>query len=217
MMERSYCPLCARRKPERFCPAKGEKICAVCCGEGREVTIDCPSDCTYLIAAHRYEQEHRPPLAESELPFPTVEFSKQLIYERQPVLAGLSRIILNSAAERHELADLDVLAAITALTETYRTLVSGIYYEKPPDSPLAGVLYAALEEFLRNYKQQESQKLAAAPLKDTEIFHLLVFLARVGRTRTNLRPRSRLFLEFLRAQFPSEETRPAEASRIIIP
>src|SRR2546430_17653885 len=52
------CPICDRRKPARFCPAKGEKICAVCCGTEREVTIDCPSDCSYLIAAHRYESKH---------------------------------------------------------------------------------------------------------------------------------------------------------------
>ena len=38
------CPICEKRPPKRFCPAKGEKICAVCCGREREVTIDCPPD-----------------------------------------------------------------------------------------------------------------------------------------------------------------------------
>src|SRR6185437_3901085 len=49
------CPICEKRKPKRFCPAKGEKICAICCGTYREVTIDCPVDCPHLIAARRYE------------------------------------------------------------------------------------------------------------------------------------------------------------------
>ena len=40
------CPICEKRPAKRFCPAKGEKICAICCGEGREVTIDCPMDCS---------------------------------------------------------------------------------------------------------------------------------------------------------------------------
>jgi len=53
------CPICEKRKAARFCPAKGEKICAVCCGIEREVTIDCPSDCSYLVAAHRYENDHQ--------------------------------------------------------------------------------------------------------------------------------------------------------------
>src|SRR2546429_6036822 len=39
-------------------PAKGETICAICCGTGREVTIDCAPDCPHLAAAHRYEDEH---------------------------------------------------------------------------------------------------------------------------------------------------------------
>jgi hypothetical protein len=53
------CPLCEKRKAKRYCPAKGEMICAICCGEKREVSIDCSSDCPYLIAAHRWEREHR--------------------------------------------------------------------------------------------------------------------------------------------------------------
>ena len=57
MTERPTCAICAKRRPERFCPAKGEKICAPCCGREREVTLDCPPDCAYLIAAHRYEQQ----------------------------------------------------------------------------------------------------------------------------------------------------------------
>ena len=35
------CPICENRKAARFCPAKGENICAVCCGTEREVTISC--------------------------------------------------------------------------------------------------------------------------------------------------------------------------------
>jgi hypothetical protein len=49
------CAICEKRKAERFCRAKGEKICAVHCGAEREVHIDCPSDCSYLISVHRYE------------------------------------------------------------------------------------------------------------------------------------------------------------------
>ena len=67
MTERSLCPICSKRRPERFCPAKGKKICAVCCGTEREVTLDCPTDCNYLIKAHQYEREHRQPLTEDQM------------------------------------------------------------------------------------------------------------------------------------------------------
>src|SRR6266699_4156288 len=71
-------PICEKRKAARFCPAKGEKICAVCCGTQREVTIDCPSDCSYLVAAHRYEDGHQrslpaaTPLLDEKIPPATV-------------------------------------------------------------------------------------------------------------------------------------------------
>jgi hypothetical protein len=217
MTENFRCPICGKRKPERFCPAKGEKICSVCCGTEREVTLDCPADCSYLIAAHRYEQGHRPQLAESEIPFPKVELSRETIYEQQPAIAGLGRCILDFWAERRELADPDVLTALEALAETYRTLVSGIYYAKPPENPLAAALYAALEQFLQGYKQQEHQQPGLAPLKDADAFQVLVFLARMQRGRANGRPRSRIFLNLLLAELPPPQAPAQESSRIILP
>lgn len=217
MAEHPICPICKKRRPQRFCPALGEKICAVCCGTEREVTLDCPADCPFLVAAHRYEEEHRKPPPESDLPFGDVEFSSDLIYDHQPLLSGLGYAIAKFAAEHRELADPDVLDALTALAETYRTLLSGIYYEKAPAGPLPAALYTALGGFLQDYKKQEAERAGFTTLKDTDVFHVLVFLARLGRSRTNGRPRSRIFLEFVRAQFPqSEELQPAP-SRIILP
>jgi hypothetical protein len=227
MSERPICPICEKRRPERFCPAKGEKICSICCGTEREVTLDCPPDCSYLIAAHRYEQEHRKPLAESEMPFPKVEFSPNLIHEREPVVSGLGHTILKFSAGWPELSDLQALSAIAALAETYRTLASGIYYEKPPSESLANALYAALGAFVQDYKRRESERPVPAVLpgagkgslgiRDDEVFYLLVFLARMVRMRTNGRPRARIFLQFLRAQFPQADAVQPEPSRIIIP
>ncbi len=233
MSEPPVCPICEKRRPERLCPAKGEKICAVCCGTEREVTLDCPPDCPYLLAAHRYELEHRKPLAENEVPFPTVEFSPNLIYDREAVVSGFGSTVLKFAHSRPELSDLQVLAAASALADTYRTLSSGIYYENPPAEPLAGALYAALGNFVQDYKKQEQSSAATTlgrtavprpatpagttPLKDTEIYHLLVFLARMVRMRTNGRPRARQFLQFLRTQFPPSAEAETPRSRIIIP
>jgi len=214
--ERPTCAICGKRRPERFCPAKGEKICAVCCGREREVTLDCPPDCAYLIAAHRYEQEHRKPLAESEIPFPSVEFSPNLIYQREPFVSGLAFAVSQFAAQNPELTDQTALTAITALAETYRTLVSGIYYEKAPALQPAAGLYAALAGFIQDYKKKETERVGFSTLKDSEIFHVLVFLARLARNWTNGRPRARIYLQFLRGQFPQASSEP-ERSRIIAP
>lgn len=216
MPERPTCAICSKRRRERFCPAKGEKICAPCCGREREVTLDCPPDCAYLIAAHRYEQEHRKPLAETEIPFPGVEFSSNLIYEREAFVSGLAFTVSQLAANYSDLTDEQALTAITALGETYRTLVSGIYYERPPGTFPAAALYSAMASFIQDYKKKESERVGFSIIKDSEIFYSLVFFARFIRNWTNGRPRARIYLHFLRGQFPHQELQP-EPSRIIAP
>ncbi len=211
------CSLCNKRKPERYCPAKSEKICTVCCGTEREVTLDCPSDCAYLVAAHRYEDEHRKPVPVEEIPFPDLELPRDLIHERESVVAGLVFALLKFAAGQPSLTDRDALTALAALAETYRTLGSGIYYEKPPDAALPRGLYDELAKFIEDHKKQDAERAGFTTLRDSEVFHLLVFLLRVGRSRTNGRPRARGFLEFLRAQFPRVAGIEREAPRIILP
>jgi hypothetical protein len=214
---KGICPICEKRRAERYCPAKGEKICAIDCGTGREGSIDCPSDCSHLVAAHRWEQDHPKPLSESEIPFPDVSFPGDLIHTRQAVLSGIGYTVLTYSADQRSLSDADVLTAAQALAEAYRTLLSGIYYEKPPDNPVAAGLYAAFAKFFQDEKKHQAEHPEFPPLKDSEIFHLLVFFLRLGRLRSNGRPRTRAFIEFLRAQFPREAGIAKEEPRIIMP
>ena len=217
MAVKNICPICNKRRAERYCPAKGEKICAIDCGTEREVTIDCPSDCTYLVRAHSWEQSHPKPLVESDVPFADVSFPSDLIHTRQAILSGLGYTVLVYAADHRSLSDPDVFAAVQAMAETRRTLLSGIYYEKPPGYPVALGLYAALAKFIEEEKKHTAEHPEFPALKETEIFHLLVFFLRFGRLRSNGRPRTRAFIEFLRSQFPAEAGVPKEESRIILP
>jgi hypothetical protein len=210
------CTFCEKRKAERFCPAKGEKICAVCCGKEREVSIDCPSDCSYLLAAHRYEDQHQRSLP-AETPLLDVKIPQDVIHMQQNALSGIAFTVAKFSALQPTLTDSDVLAALEALAETYKTLSSGIYYEKPPDALLSRELYAGLAQFLNEAKQQPAERLGTPPLKDSEVFSLLVFLYRMGLLRTNGRPRARRYVEFLRSQFPAAPELKREESRIIVP
>jgi hypothetical protein len=208
------CAICEKRPPKRYCPAKGEKICAICCGREREVTIDCPSDCPHLIAAHRYEAEHRKPLSADDYPDRDVQVREEFVYERWPVITGLAGTILNFQIQHKDLNDGAVCAAIEALAETLRTLGTGIYYEKPPDAPLARALYGQAAEFLQEFRMGDAGRAGIPPLRDSDAFQLLVFLLRVARQETNGRSRSRAFLGFLHARFPLPAK---DAPRIIIP
>ncbi len=99
------CPICEKRKAARFCPAKGEKICAVCCGTERELTIDCPSDCSYLVAAHRYEDEHRRSLP-ADTPLLNEKIPQDIVYIHQQLMAALAFSIAKFCAVQPATPDL---------------------------------------------------------------------------------------------------------------
>jgi len=209
-----FCPICRKRKPGRFCPAKAEKICAVCCGTEREVTIDCPVDCGYLTAAHRYEDQH-PRTLPPDTPLLDVRIASDVVHANGQLLSAVAFTIAKFCAQQSRATDPDVLASLQALAETYKTLSSGIIYEQRPAIPVQGELYDALSAFLADTKQKVVQ--SSGRFKDSEIFPLLVFLFRMGLLRANGRPRSRRFIEFLRGQFPGDQDLKREESRIIVP
>jgi len=210
------CAICEKRKAVRFCPAKGEKICAVCCGTEREVAIDCVADCSHLLAAHRYENGHRRAIP-ADTPLLDVEMPRDIVHTQQKLIAALAFAVAKFCAVQPVATDPDVLAALQALAETRRTLISGIFYEKPPDAPLPRELYAAVGTLLAEIKKQQAERAGAVPLRDADIFQVVVFLYRMALMRTNGRPKSRKFIHFLRAQFPQVKELQKEESRIFVP
>jgi hypothetical protein len=209
------CPICQKRKAGRFCPAKAEKICAVCCGTEREATIDCPADCAYLLSAHRYEEQH-PRSLPANTPLLEVRLSSDIVHRQPQLLSAMAFTIAKFCAAQPAATDPDVLAALQALAESYKTLIAGIVYEQPPAAALQHELYDALAAFFTEAKQQPEQA-SLGSIKDGDIFQLLVFLFRMGILRTNGRSRSRRFIEFLRGQFPGAQELKREESRIIVP
>ena len=210
------CPICEKRKPERFCPAKGETICAVCCGTEREVSIDCPFDCTYLQRARRQDEASRKPISWKDMPMGDVRIPPDLVDDRRDLVAGLSLSLLEFARQNPAAHDSDAATAFAALAETYRTLTSGLYYEKPPEGGLPRALYAHLAQSLEKLKKETAEAAGFPAAKDSEIFLILVFFLRFAKARSNTRPRSRAFLDFLRQEFP-QAAPPAEAPRIVLP
>jgi len=210
------CPICEKRKVGRFCPAKGEQICAVCCGTEREVSITCPADCAYLAAAHRYEDQHK-----REVPAGTPFLEERLppgtLHTHQPLMAALAFTIAKTCMSQPAATDRDALAALRTLAESYKTLVSGIYYEKIPDIPVQREIYTALTALLDDLKQKQAAAGTSETLKNEDIFYVVIFLFRMGLLRGNGRPRSRRFIEFLRGQFHEAEELKREETRIILP
>ena len=216
------CAICEIRKEKRFCPAVHGRICPQCCGEQREVTLDCPRDCPYLQHAREYEKPRTADQLDRESMFLQVEISEQFIYEREELLLGLSYALAKAAQADRGLNDRDLIAALSALSTSYERLVnSGLHYEQPLTSGAQLAVAAQVEEMLKQFHEAEEKELGFSRLRDSEVLKALVFLVRLGYGRTSGRPKSRAFIDFLLAQFPEKQSAvvtPQEAgSRIIVP
>jgi len=215
------CPICSIRKQKRFCPAVHGRICAQCCGEQREITLDCPSDCVYLQQARAHEKPRELSELDQSALFPEIEISEQFLYERQQLILGLSYALARIARADRSLRDADVAAALAAVARRYETLVkSGILYDQAVTNPVQQAVVVELQRMLQEYQQTEQKHLGYIRVRDSEVLRALVFLLRMGIGRTSGRPRSRAFIEFLFAQFPENNTPligSEAASSIIVP
>lgn len=169
------------------------------------------------MAARRYEAEHRQAPSAQAVPFADVEFSPEILRRHPDAISAIGLGILAFAQQNGAVRDPEVLTAVRALAETYRTLESGIYFERPPDEPQARALYAHMGGALEDYRKQPPPQGRFTTIKDSEIFRLLVFFLRLGAREANGRPKSRAFLDFLSAQFPAPAATEREAPRIILP
>jgi hypothetical protein len=216
------CVICEIRKEKRFCPAVHGRICPQCCGEQREVTLDCPSDCPYLRQAREHEKPRSADQIDPAGLFLQVEFSDQFMYEKEHLLMGLTYALAKAARADHTLHDQDLIAALSMLATIYeRRLNSGLVYEPPLTSEPQRRAVAEIENMVKEYREAEQKHVGYSTLRDSEVLKALVFLVRLGYGRTSGRPKSRAFIEFLYTQFPEKESAvvtPQEAgSRIIIP
>lgn len=210
------CPICKRRKAKRFCPAKAENICTVCCGTEREVTIDCPSDCPYLIESRRHEHGRRE-VDWASVPFADNHIASSFVAGHEHLILALGYAICLYARDNAAATDSDAIAGLKALAETYQTLSNGIYYENPPDSLLQRGIYDSLKVAIEDYKKAGGRDPAFESLRDSEIRDALIFLTQLGATRTNGRPKGRAFLDLLRSQFKSDEFQKPSSKLLVVP
>lgn len=143
-MSAHACPVCRARKGKRACPAKGDVICAACCGSQRRVTIACPDDCVFLTGAHATgwagrETEQRRDLRRLA-PF------LERLDDNQARLFFLTVAGLHGLRADHPGLDDHLLGeALGALRRTVETRVKGVLYEHAPDDLRASGLIRAIE------------------------------------------------------------------------
>jgi hypothetical protein len=216
------CAICEIRKEKRFCPAVHGRICPQCCGERREVTLECPLDCQYLLQAREHEKPRSADQIDPAGLFLQVEVSDKFMYEKEHLLMGLTYALAKAARADRSLHDQDLIATLSMLAQSYeRRVNSGLVYEQRLTSDSQRRAAAEVETMVKEYREAEQKHVGFSSLHDSDVLKALVFLLRLAHGRTSGRPKSRALVQFLFAQFPEKESAvvtPQEAgSRIILP
>jgi hypothetical protein len=208
------CPLCQSRSAKRLCPAKGDKICPICCGTKREVEIDCPSDCAYLRSGRDYEAEKRAP--DPELAAKAYRFDDAFIHKMAPLLNALSIAVLQERAQSRWLVDNDVIEALKALRVTLQTLSSGLYYESMPTDPVRQSLFRRIKDIL-DQAMAPQESIEEPALKVSEALDVLEFLTFAAQVHSSVRPKTRRYLDWLATMAPPEAALEQPSSGLILP
>jgi len=216
------CAICSIRKGKRFCPAAHGHICPQCCGEQRELTLDCPSDCVYLQQARQHEgPRHMDELPKEEM-FPAIEVPEEFLQANQVLLFGVWSTISDCYAADRSLTDREVIRALTNMAKGLQTRMnSGLVYEEALPGLTQQAILDALGQFLKEFREIERDRAGYAALKDAAVLRMLVFTLRFAHSQTSGRPRSRRFLDFLRERFADSQSSIIAAdepsSRLIVP
>lgn len=215
------CAICEKRKEKRFCPAIHGRICPQCCGEQREVTLDCPSECVYLQQARQHEKPRSLETLDRNALFPNVAIGDQFLYEQEHLILGLSFALAKSAKADRSIRDSDLIATLTALARSHETLAnSGLHYDAPVTNIRHQAIASEVHKMLKEYREAEQKHVGHSRLSESDVLRALVFLLRLALSRTSGRPKSRAFVDFLFQQFPEQQSviaAPDEANRIIVP
>ena len=97
---------------------------------------------------------------------------------------------------------------------------SGLVYEIPSTSIGPQAVIAEVHKMVKEYREAEQKHLGYSRLKDGDVLKALVFILRMAYGRTSGRPKARVFIDFLFAQFPDKPSKAAPdevGSRIITP
>jgi hypothetical protein len=168
------------------------------------------------VASREYDEGRRQ-VDWSKVPFADVNIPFEFAQSHAALLAALLSSIWEYARDHRQVVDTDVITALQALAETYRTLSSGLYYEKPPDYLYQRKLYYVLKATLEKFKQAKTQRLGLSTTRNGEVRDALIFLTQFGAARENGRPKGRAFLDLIRTQVGPEAAAKPASNMVLLP
>ncbi len=192
------CIICETRKPRRHCPGVQGDICSICCGNEREVTINCPLSCPYLQEARLHEKLL--PWDPATAPNADIDVPEYFLRQHNELMLYFGIGLFAGVAESGSAVDSDIREALDSLTRTYRSLNSGIVYESLPVNPFAATVHKVMQNHIQNY-QAKLKESGKPELRDAVVLAILVVYQRIALSNNNGRAKGRVFIGFLGQQF----------------
>lgn len=189
------CTLCETRKPRRFCPGTNSQICAPCCGEARENTVDCPIGCEYLLEAR--EHEHYVLVDPNSIPNMDINLTEEHLQRIDPLVGLFSRMFLAAFVQTEGAVDQDMRDAIDALVKTYRTRQSGLIYDSLSENAIAASIQQKVTTALETFMKTVEEKTGSNPIREADLLGALVFWQRFSLHVNNGRRKGRAFITIL--------------------
>lgn len=148
------CPLCQKRPTKRFCPARRDEICAICCATKRLVEISCPDDCRYLDAAQRHPAAVVKRQIDRDLAQLMLTVGRLSEHQLQLFFILQSMILSYKPEGISRLTDTDVAMASGALADSLESATKGVIF----DEALASVPAEGLRKAVKPVIDEITQK-----------------------------------------------------------
>lgn len=158
------CPLCQKRPSKRFCPAKGQEICAVCCATKKLVEIACPEDCRFLEASQRHPAAVVKRQIDQDLSLLMTSVGRLSEQQLQLFFVFQSMILSHQPEGLGRIADTDVEAATGALAGSLETASKGVIFDEAlasiPAEGLRRALKPAIDEITQGGGARAAREIA---------------------------------------------------------
>jgi hypothetical protein len=216
------CAICEIRKEKRFCPAVHGRICPNCCGTEREVSLDCPGDCVYLLQARRNQRPGE--ISDDDQPevVRTMRITGDMLVRHKTLFANLMGALTICSRRDRSLHDRDLIAGLSALAQGYEVRAkSGLLYQPATANPVQQHISDELQKAIVDYEKIARQQTGYSSVRDSDVLPMIVVVLRVALSHTSGRPLARGFMDFLAEEFPEKKSvltgAEASGSTLIMP
>ena len=173
------CPICSKRKAKRFCPARTETICSICCGTEREVTIDCPSDCVHLVASRQYDMT-RLEIDWAKVPFAESKFDRRFRGDARAVAVSTS--ITRSASLPPTIARWWMRTSWRRCKRWRRLTAprrAGLFTRSLWTTRCNAHCTNSLKAAIADFREKEAQRVGMTTVRDSDVRDALIFLTQL--------------------------------------